>query len=98
MKCDAEIGSDEMVRRDLPDVMEWLWKRVQKRKGSHPPEMVFLALLAAECWMVLLSEDWPYNEPAAESFEVLKVRAKELAVELMGESDEGLRGEVEKHS
>jgi len=81
----VEIGSDDMVGKDLPDLIEWLEKRVSRRKDTHPPEMIFLALVAAECLMNICRESWPYEESPDESFEVLKVKAKELAAELRDE-------------
>jgi len=96
MKIEVQIGCDEMIGKDLPDLMEWLEKRVSKRKGAHPPEMVLLALLAAECWMEIICGRWQYEESAEEFFDGLRSRAKELGKKLVKEDNgpEWFRGRV----
>jgi hypothetical protein len=85
MDMDCQIGSVEMVTRDLPDLIEWVEKRVSRRKGTHPVEMVFLTLVAAECLMNVCRESWQFKESVDEAFELLKVNAKGLAASLKDE-------------
>ena len=84
---EVQIGSDEMVGKDLPDLIVWLEKRVSRRKGTHPSEMVFLALVAAECLVDICRKSWPYEESPDEFFEALRLKAKDLAVSLRDEHD-----------
>jgi len=81
----VEIGSDEMVSRDLPDLVMWLEKRVSRRKGSQPLEMVFLALVAAECLMNICRESWVYEESPEVAFEELKLKGHKLALAFIDE-------------
>lgn len=87
MEIEVQIGSDEMVGKDLPDLMEWLYKRVHRRKATHPAEMVLLALVAGECLMDICRKEWPYRESPDEFFEVLRCKAKEVAASLKNEDN-----------
>lgn len=78
----VQIGSDEMVAKDLPALMEWLFKRVHKREGTHPVEMVYLALLCAECLALIVKEHWQYEEPVDVTIEGLRSLAAELALSI----------------
>jgi hypothetical protein len=77
-----EIGGPEMIGRELPDLVEWLERRVSRRKGSHPVEMVALALLAAECCELLVRKSWAYDESPDEVFGPMRIWARQTAKEL----------------
>jgi hypothetical protein len=79
---EVRIVDEEMVTRELPDLLGWLEKRVSRHKGSHPVEMVALALLAAECCVLLVRKSWAYNEEPEAVFDGLRAWARYVANEL----------------
>jgi len=88
-KVKVQVGSPEVVSAELPKLVTWLEKRVRKHKGSHPVDMVMLALLGAECCELLVRESWAYEESADEVFGSMKIWARQTAKEIWrnGESD-----------
>lgn len=81
-KVQVQIGNPEVVDAELPKLMKWLEKRVRRHKGSHPVDMVMLALLGAECCELLVRESWAYEEAADEVFGPMKIWARQAAKEI----------------
>ena len=88
-KVKVQVGSPEVMYEELPKLIEWLEKRVRKHKGSHPVDMVMLALMGAELCEIIVRESWPYEEAADEVFGPMKIWARQTAKEIWedGESD-----------
>jgi len=81
-KNKVQIGSPEAQIGELPDLLEWLEKRVHRHKGSHPLDMVVLASLAAEMCEIIVRESWSFEESADEVFGSLKIWARQTAREI----------------
>ena len=60
------IGSKLNLAKDIPDLMEWIEKRVDKQ-SKQVLDTVFLPLLAAELGLLLAKDNWAYDEPYDEA-------------------------------
>lgn len=72
------VGGSLNLNKDIPELIEWLEKRVDKR-SKQPIDMVFLPLLVAEIETLIVKEHWSYNEDFDDAIVGVKVMAKNMA-------------------
>ena len=72
------IGEGFRLDKDVPDLMDWLEKRVGKR-SKQVIDMVFLPLLVGEIEILMVKKHWCYDEPIDEAMVAVKVMVKQMA-------------------
>ena len=75
----AGAGLD--LRKDMPDLIEWIERRIDKQ-SKQVIDMAFLPLLVAEVQFLMVEKHWCYDEPYDDASIALRVSVKALAKEV----------------
>ncbi len=84
------VGSKLKLGLDVPDLMDWIEKRVEKR-SKEMMDLVFLPLVVAELSILMARKHWSYNEPIDEAVIAIRGGARELALKMWSDIKEDLK-------